>query len=118
MKSKDVVLGLSALAQESRLTLFRLLVKRGPEGFTPSQLAEKLGVPGPTLSFHLKELQRAGLIEARREGRFLFYSPDFPRMNELIGFLTDNCCVLADKDCGPACGIPASGVAQPKRNRA
>ena len=118
MKSLDVVTSLSALAQESRLALFRLLVKRGPEGFTPSHLAEKLDVPGPTLSFHLKELQRAGLIEARREGRFLFYSPNFPRMNELIGFLTDNCCVLADKDCGPACGVPAIEAVPPKRKRA
>ena len=118
MKSIDVVIGLSALAQESRLALFRLLVKRGPEGFTPSQLVEKLDVPGPTLSFHLKELQRAGLIEARREGRFLFYSPNFPRMNELIGFLTDNCCVLAEKDCGPACGIPVAEDVPPQRKRA
>ena len=118
MKATEVVTGLSALAQESRLALFRLLVKRGPEGFTPSQLADKLDVPGPTLSFHLKELQRAGLIEARREGRFLFYSPNFPRMNELIAFLTDNCCVLADKDCCPACAILAAEVAQPKRKRA
>jgi ArsR family transcriptional regulator, arsenate/arsenite/antimonite-responsive transcriptional repressor len=118
MKSTDVVIGLSALAQDSRLALFKLLVKRGPEGFTPSQLTEKLDVPAPTLSFHLKELQRAGLIEARREGRFLFYSPNFPRMNELIEFLTDNCCVLADQDCGPTCGIPATEAANPKRKRA
>lgn len=118
MKANDVVTGLSALAQESRLALFRLLVKRGPEGYTPTQLGEKLDVPGPTLSFHLKELQRAGLIQARREGRFLYYSPNFPRMNELIGFLTDNCCVLADKDCGPACGSPAVEAVQPKRKRA
>jgi ArsR family transcriptional regulator, arsenate/arsenite/antimonite-responsive transcriptional repressor len=118
MKSIDVVLCLSALAQESRLVLFRLLVKRGPEGFTPSQLADKLGVPGPTLSFHLKELQRAGLIESRREGRFLYYSPNFPRMDELLGFLTENCCSLADKDCGPSCGVPATEAIQPKRKRA
>jgi DNA-binding transcriptional ArsR family regulator len=63
MKSKDAVIGLAALAQESRLALFRLLVKRGPEGYTPTALGEKLGMPAPTLSFHLKELQRAGLIE-------------------------------------------------------
>jgi ArsR family transcriptional regulator len=118
MKSTEVVVGLAALAQESRLALFRLLVKRGPEGYTPTQLTEKLDVPAPTLSFHLKELQRAGLIAARREGRFLYYSPNFPRMNELIGFLTDNCCSLADKDCGPACGIPPTEIIQPKRKRA
>jgi DNA-binding transcriptional ArsR family regulator len=122
MKSLHVVESLSALAQQSRLALFRLLVKRGPEGYTPSQLGEKLGVPGPTLSFHLKELQRADLIEARREGRFLYYSPNFPRMNELLGFLTENCCVLADKDygpaCGPACAAPAAEASQPKRKRA
>jgi ArsR family transcriptional regulator, arsenate/arsenite/antimonite-responsive transcriptional repressor len=118
MKASDVVTGLAALAQESRLALFRLLVKRGPEGYTPTQLSAKLGVPSPTLSFHLKELQRAGLIEARREGRFLFYSPSFLRMNELLGFLTDNCCSLADKDCGPDCGVPAVEGTQPKRKRA
>ena len=117
MKSIEVVEALSALAQESRLALFRILVKRGPEGYTPTQLSEQLDVPGPTLSFHLKELQRANLIEARREGRFLYYSPNFLRMNQVLGFLTENCCALADKDCGPACGVPAE-VAQPKRKRA
>ncbi|HUX74846.1 MAG TPA: metalloregulator ArsR/SmtB family transcription factor [Steroidobacteraceae bacterium] len=118
MKSKDAVAGLSALAQESRLALFRLLVKRGPEGYAPGHITEKLGVPAPTLSFHLKELQRAGLIEARREGRFIFYSPNFAHMNQLLEFLTDHCCSVADKDCGPACGIPAVTVAEPKRKRA
>ena len=122
MKSLAVVESLAALAQESRLALFRLLVKRGPEGYTPSQLSEKLDVPGPTLSFHLKELQRAELIKARREGRFLYYSPSFSRMNELLGFLTANCCVLAEKDCGPACGpvraAPSAEDSQSKRNRA
>ncbi|MBI2803211.1 MAG: helix-turn-helix transcriptional regulator [Gammaproteobacteria bacterium] len=118
MKMKEVLGGLAALAQESRLTLFRLLVKRGPEGYAPGQLTEKLGVPAPTLSFHLKELQRAGLIEARREGRFIYYSPNFAYMNQLLDFLTDNCCSLADKDCAPACGAPVTEVARPKRKRA
>lgn len=118
MKSVDVIVGLAALAQESRLALFRLLVKRGPEGYTPTQLAEKLDVAPPTLSFHLKELQRAGLIEARREGRFLYYSPSFARMNELLEFLTENCCVLADKDCGPACGTHTTEINKPKRKQA
>jgi DNA-binding transcriptional ArsR family regulator len=118
MKSIDVVESLAALAQESRLAVFRLLVKRGPEGYTPGQLSDKLDVPGPTLSFHLKELQRANLIDARREGRFLYYSPNFPRMNQLLSFLSENCCVLADKDCGPACATPAAEVNQPKRKQA
>jgi ArsR family transcriptional regulator len=118
MKNNDVVASLAALAQESRLALFRLLVKRGPEGYTPSDLGEKMGVPGPTLSFHLKELQRAGLIDVRREGRFLFYSPNFTHMHQLLGFLTDNCCSLADKDCGPACSPLVPEIAAPKRKRA
>jgi ArsR family transcriptional regulator len=80
MKSSEVVLGLAALAHDSRLAVFRLLVKRGPVGFTPSQLADKLAVSAPTLSFHLKELQHAGLIEVRRNGRHLYYRPNFSRM--------------------------------------
>jgi ArsR family transcriptional regulator, arsenate/arsenite/antimonite-responsive transcriptional repressor len=105
MKSTEVVKALGALAQESRLAVFRVLVKRGPEGFTPSILAEKLGIAAPTLSFHLKELQNAGLVAVRREGRFLFYSTRFDRMRELVGFLTDECCsqadVVCDQDCKP-----------------
>ena len=97
MKIAEFVESLAALAQESRLTLLRILVKRGAEGYTPSQLCERLDIPGPTLSFHLKELQRAGLTQSRRDGRFLYYSPNLPRMHELIAFLTDNCCGLGDK---------------------
>jgi DNA-binding transcriptional ArsR family regulator len=103
MKSIEVVKALGALAQESRLAVFRLLVKRGPQGFTPGVLAEKLGIPSPTLSFHLKELQNAGLVTARRESRFLYYSTRFDRMNELVGFLTDQCCSQADEACDAAC---------------
>ncbi len=103
MKSPDVVKALSALAQESRLAVFRLLVKRGPEGFTPSVLAEKLDIPAPTLSFHLKELQSAGLVTMRRESRFLYYSARFDRMRDLVGFLTDQCCSQAKEACGADC---------------
>jgi ArsR family transcriptional regulator len=103
MKSTDAIESLAALAQESRLAIFRMLVKRGPEGYTPTDLAEKLNVTSPTLSFHLKELQRAGLLDVRRDGRFLYYRPNFAHMNQLIGFLTENCCVLADKQCGTEC---------------
>jgi DNA-binding transcriptional ArsR family regulator len=98
--------------------VYRLLVKRGPDGFTPTDIAEKLDVPAPTLSFHLKELQRAGLLKVRREGRCLFYSPDFGSMNELIGFLNDNCCSLADDNCGPpTCATPAKVRATHSKRR-
>jgi ArsR family transcriptional regulator, arsenate/arsenite/antimonite-responsive transcriptional repressor len=97
------VLALGALAQESRLAIYRLLVKRGPDGYSPTDLVEKVGIPAPTLSFHLKELQRAGLISSRREGRFLYYGANFERMRGLIGFLTEKCCSLADTECDSAC---------------
>jgi DNA-binding transcriptional ArsR family regulator len=103
MKPTDVVKALSALAQESRLAVFRLLVKRGPEGFTPGVMAQKLDIAAPTLSFHLKELQNAGLVTVRREGRFLFYSTRFDRMKGLVGFLTDECCSQADEACDGDC---------------
>jgi ArsR family transcriptional regulator, arsenate/arsenite/antimonite-responsive transcriptional repressor len=105
MKSEAVVVALAALAQESRLALFRLLIKRGPEGYTPGDIIGRLDIPAPTLSFHLKTLSAAGLVQARREGRFLFYSARFDRMNSLVGFLTEQCCSLATADCSTAaCG--------------
>ncbi len=102
MESKAVVTALAALAQESRLALFRLLVKRGPEGYTPGEIGERLRIPAPTLSFHLKSLSAAGLVGVRREGRFLFYSANFGQMNEIVGFMTDHCCSLAT-DCATSC---------------
>lgn len=103
MKSHAVVAALAALAQESRLAVYRLLVKRGPNGFTPGELAQKLDIPAPTLSFHLKELQRAELVSSRREGRFLYYSANYQQMNELLAFLTENCCILAESTCASSC---------------
>ena len=103
MKPSEVIAGLGALASESRLAVFRLLVKRGPAGYTPSELSERLRVPAPTLSFHLKELVNAGLVTSRREGRRLFYGPDLQHMQKLVGFLTQNCCSLADKACDENC---------------
>src|SRR6185437_14853542 len=100
MKEQTAIMALSALASEARLSVFRILVRRGPQGFTPSDLAERLKIPAPTLSFHLKELLRADLIVSRREGRNLFYRPDFEQMNSLVAFLTENCCTLADGACG------------------
>jgi DNA-binding transcriptional ArsR family regulator len=118
MKAKEAIENLAALAQESRLAVFRMLVKRGPEGYTPTQLGEKLNVSSATLSFHLKELQRAGLIDVRRDGRFLYYRPNFAHMNQLIGFLTENCCVLAEQGCGPECVPVEPEVSRTRRQRA
>ena len=111
MKSENVVQALGALAQDSRLAVFRLLVKRGPQGYTPGDLAEKIEIPAPTLSFHLKELQRADLLGVRREGRFLHYSANFATMQGLIDFLTEKCCSLADVECDSTC----APVAKTKR---
>ena len=113
MKSQDVILSLFALAQESRLAVFRLLVRRGPKGYTPGELAEKLSLPAPTLSFHLKELSGARLVTSRRQGRFLYYSVDFARMRAVVDFLTDQCCSLAEGGCSSDCAPvtkPASTI--------
>jgi ArsR family transcriptional regulator len=115
MKSTEVIESLSALASEARLAVYRLLVKRGPEGYTPTELGARLDVPGPTLSFHLKELLRSKLVLSRREGRNLYYSPNFERMNALVGFLTENCCSLAQHACATDCQPLAAAPAQRKR---
>ena len=116
MKAKDAIGALSALASEARLAVYRLLVKRGPGGYTPSELAARLDLPAPTLSFHLKGLTQAGLVVNRREGRNLFYSPNFERINALVGFLNENCCSLADETCDASCLPRATPV--PSRKRA
>lgn len=113
MNLKDVVLSLSALAQDSRLAVYRLLVKRGPEGFAAGELAERLKIPGPTLSFHLKALSHAGLVTIRKESRFVYYSASFERMNELVGYLTENCCSLGS-DCGTRCAPTAQTTSRRK----
>jgi len=92
MKSKDVVRSLAALAQESRLAVFRLLVEKGPAGMNAGAIAAKLEVVPATLSFHLKELSNAGLVQSQQDGRFVIYSANFDAMNELLGFLSSNCC--------------------------
>lgn len=92
MKIDTAVSLLGALAQGSRLALFRLLVQKGPDGMPAGEIAERLGVAPNALSFHLKELSNAGLLKSRQEGRFIYYSPDFKVMNGLISYLTDHCC--------------------------
>jgi DNA-binding transcriptional ArsR family regulator len=116
MKEHDAVIALGALAQGTRLAVFRLLVQAGPDGLTVGRIAEGLDVAAPTLSFHLKELARAGLIESRQEGRFIRCSASFERMNELLSFLTENCC----RDSGGMCATPlcqADAPAPPTRRR-
>ena len=92
MDTKAVLAGLSALAQESRLAVFRLLVQAGPPGLAASKIAEHLDIAPSSLSFHLKELSHAGLLASKQEGRFVIYSANVDAMNGLIGFLTENCC--------------------------
>ncbi|HET7202272.1 MAG TPA: metalloregulator ArsR/SmtB family transcription factor [Steroidobacteraceae bacterium] len=113
MKNQDVVGALAALAQESRLSVYRLLVRRGPDGLVVGEIGEKLGIPGPTLSFHLKELAQAGLVTARKESRFVYYAANFERMNALLAYLTENCCGVGTA-CAPAC---ASGAATERRKK-
>lgn len=92
MQTKNALSALAALAQESRLAVFRLLVEAGPQGMAASKIGDALGIPASSLSFHLKELSHANLITPRQDGRFVIYSAQFSTMNELISFLTDNCC--------------------------
>ena len=92
METKNVILALAALAQESRLGVFRLLVRIGPEGLAASKIAEELNFPPSSLSFHLKELTHADLLIPRQEGRFIIYAVNFATMNSLMGFLSDSCC--------------------------
>jgi DNA-binding transcriptional ArsR family regulator len=92
MEEKFVIKALAALAQINRLQIFRVLVVRGSEGMTPALIAEQLGMPANTLSFHLKELMNADLISQERSGRNLIYRAQFDRMNAVLAFLSQNCC--------------------------
>lgn len=101
METNTVLNALAALAQETRLRIFRRLVQAGPQGLPAGRIGEELGQAPATLSFHLKELTRAGLLLARQDGRFIYYAAQFQTMNELVGYLTENCC--SDS----ACATPA-----------
>ncbi|CAJ0700051.1 ArsR/SmtB family transcription factor [Ralstonia sp. 22086] len=92
MEENDVIRSLAALAHGLRLQVFRMLVVAGPAGMTPGAIAERLDVPGATLSFHLKELTAARLVTQERDGRNLIYRAAYDHMNALLGFLTANCC--------------------------
>jgi ArsR family transcriptional regulator, arsenate/arsenite/antimonite-responsive transcriptional repressor len=102
MEEKAAVTALAALAQGMRLRIFRALVGAAPVGMTPGALSATLGVPGSTLSFHLKELMHAGLVTQERDGRKLIYRPSIEQMNDLLAYLTAHCCQ------GAGCELPAS----------
>ena len=102
MEPNEVIKALGALAQEHRLAVFRLLVQAGPEGMPAGLLADAIGVPPSSMSFHLAQLTNAGLVTQRRQSRSIIYSADFDAMNGLMGYLTENCC--GGVGCAPAAG--------------
>jgi ArsR family transcriptional regulator len=103
MESKTAVEALSALAQDSRLQVYRLLVQAGPGGIAASDIASRVGVPANTLSFHLKTLSQAGLVISRQDGRFIYYSANYEHMDALLGFLTESCC--GGRSCKPVAAV-------------
>lgn len=105
MNTREVLAALAAVAQESRLAIFRLLVQVGPAGMAATRIAEQIGIAPSSLSFHLKELAHAKLITARNEGRFIIYAADVAVMTALVGYLSENCC--GGVPCGPA-GCPTN----------
>ena len=117
MEINEAVEALAALAQETRLRIFRLLVEAGPDGLSVGRIGEKLKVPGATLSFHLKELARAGLISSRQEKQFFYYSVDFSRMAALMTFLTQNCCQGMPEECLTGMENALSRCCAPQRSR-
>jgi ArsR family transcriptional regulator, arsenate/arsenite/antimonite-responsive transcriptional repressor len=121
MEINAAAAALGALAQETRLSIYRLLVEAGPDGMSAGRIGETLGVPGATLSFHLKELDHAGLVSSRQERQFIYYAVDFERMAELMTFLTQNCCRGMPQKCltvvETALGRCCPTQIKPKRTR-
>jgi DNA-binding transcriptional ArsR family regulator len=116
METKHAVEALGALAHEYRLEIFRLLVEQGPDGLSAGTIGEAVGLAPSSLTFHLQNLHRAGLLVQRRESRSLLYSVDFGAMNGLVGYLTENCCARGGESCATACK-PASTAKTPKRKK-
>jgi ArsR family transcriptional regulator len=108
MEKMAALAALGALAQESRLDVYRLLVQAGPDGLPAGQIGEELGLPSATLAFHLKELKNAGLVTFTRNGRSLIYAAVYPTMDALLEYLTENCCGRPATACAvPVCVPPA-----------
>ena len=116
MKAASAIDALAALAQDHRLALFRLLVQAGDKGMAAGAIAEKLGVPNSSLSFHLAQLRSAGLIVQARQHRSLIYRANYPAMNALVGYLMENCC--AGADCGAASVCEPASQSQAARKSA
>ena len=116
MESTTAITALAALAQETRLAIYRLLVEAGPTGLSVGEIGVGLAVAPATLSFHLKELAHAGLVAPRQDGRFIYYSANYARMNELLAYLSENCCARDNPDCGTGCG-PGRRVARKAKQR-
>jgi DNA-binding transcriptional ArsR family regulator len=119
MEKTDAIAALAALAQEARLDVFRLLVRAGPDGVSAGQIGERLGLPAPTLSFHLNQLKQSGLVTFKREGRSLIYAAEYGTMNGLLAYLTENCCQGEATNVGAAmCGSEDGKPAQGETHRA
>jgi DNA-binding transcriptional ArsR family regulator len=114
METKHAVEALSALAHEHRLGIYRLLVEQGPAGLPAGAIGEAVGLAPSSLTFHLQNLHRAGLIAQRRESRSLIYSVDFAAMHELVGYLTENCCAASAASCASEC-TPAPKVSKKRK---
>ena len=115
MEKSNAVAALAALAQENRLDVFRLLVQAGPDGMPAGQVAEKLDLAPNTLTFHFDRLRGAGLVSARRDGRSIIYAARYQTMNDLIGFLTENCCQGSPASCATVERKPAKSARQSAR---
>ena len=113
MEKEGALVALAALAQESRLDIYRLLVQAGSDGLAVGQIAEQLGLPSATLAFHLKELKNAGLATFTRNGRSLIYAAVYPTMNALLEYLTENCCQGIPPGCGLGSTACTPGTARP-----
>jgi ArsR family transcriptional regulator, arsenate/arsenite/antimonite-responsive transcriptional repressor len=118
MRREEVIAALGALAQESRLDIFRMLVQKGPDAVAAGEIARKLDLPAPTLSFHLGQLKHAGLLSAHRHSRSISYAVNFRTMNALLKYLTENCCQGQAELCAPFACAPATrnGTRQPARS--
>lgn len=112
METETAAERLAALGHATRLAIFRLLVQAGPAGVSAGAIGEKLTIPAPTLSFHLSHLSRVGLIRARQESRFIYYAADYTAMDDLLAYLTQNCCQ------GDQCLPQTAAIALPKKRSA